>query len=66
MKKASSNDTVFVIQENQEHCFVFPRDDPIDLHQTLFRNAEELRSGITREEAIEVLEGIIPERIRSI
>ncbi|MEM7232108.1 MAG: hypothetical protein AAF517_08040 [Planctomycetota bacterium] len=63
---APSTETVFIVKEDQEHCFLFRREDPIDLYHALLRSAEEDRSTLSREEATEVLEGIIPERIRSI
>jgi len=59
-------DTVFVIKEDQEFCFLFDRDDPIDLYRALFRCAERSDSGLTREEVFEVIEGMVPERLRSI
>jgi len=59
-------DTVFVIKEDQEFCFLFDRDDPIDLYRALFRCADRADMGITREEAMEVIEGMVPERLRSI
>jgi hypothetical protein len=59
-------DTVFVIKEDQEFCFLFDRDDPIDLYRALFRCAERPDSGLTREEVFEVIEGMVPERLRSI
>ena len=59
-------DTVFVIKEDQEFCFLFDRDDPIDLYRALFRCAEKPDSGLTREEVFEVIEGMVPERLRSI
>ena len=59
-------DTVFVIKEDQEFCFLFDRDDPFDLYRALFRCAERPDSGLTREEVFEVIEGMVPERLRSI
>jgi IS5 family transposase len=59
-------DTVFVVKEDQEFCFLFDRDDPIDLYRALFRCAERPDSGLSREEVFEVIEGMVPERLRSI
>ncbi|MBI4605551.1 MAG: hypothetical protein HY721_26600 [Planctomycetes bacterium] len=59
-------ETVFVVKEDQEHCFLFDRDDPIDLYRALFRCAERPESGLTRDEVMEVIEGLVPERLRSI
>lgn len=61
-----STDTVFVVKEDQEYCFLFERDDPIDLYRALFRCADGPESGLTREEVFEVIEGMVPERLRSI
>ena len=58
--------TVFVVKEDQEFCFLFDRDDPIDLYRALFRCAERPNSGLTRAEVMEVIEGMVPERLRSI
>jgi hypothetical protein len=59
-------DTVFVVKEEEEHCFLFDDDDPLELLRALLRHAEELGSGLTRDEAYEVMEGMVPERLRSI
>jgi hypothetical protein len=59
-------DAVFVVKEDQEFCFLFDRDDPMDLYRALFRCAERPDSGLTREEVMEVIEGMVPERLRSI
>jgi hypothetical protein len=58
--------TIFVVKEDQEFCFLFDRDDPIDLYRALFRCAEQPDSGLTRAEVMEVIEGMVPERLRSI
>ena len=62
----TGSDTVFVVKEDQEYCFLFDRDDPVDLYRALFRCAERPESGLTREEVFEVIEGMVPERLRSI
>ncbi len=61
-----SADTLFVVKEDQEFCFLYDRDDPIDLYRALFRCADRQDSGLSREEVFEVIEGIVPERLRSI
>jgi len=61
-----STDTLFVVKEDQEYCFLYDRDDPIDLYRALFRCADVPDSGLSREEVFEVIEGIVPERLRSI
>jgi len=62
----TSTDTVFVVKEDQEYCFLFDRDDPIDLYRALFRCAERPEWGLTQEEVFEVIEGMVPERLRAI
>ncbi len=62
----TSTDTLFVVKEDQEFCFLYDRDDPIDLYRALFRCADWQDSGLSREEVFEVIEGIVPERLRSI
>jgi hypothetical protein len=64
--KESSTDTVFVVKEDQEYCFLFNRDDPIDLYRALFRCVDRPEWGLTQEEVFEVIEGMVPERLRSI
>ena len=59
-------DTVFVVKEDQEFCFLFDRDDPIDLYRALFHCAERSESGLTREEVLDVIEGMVPERLRAV
>ncbi|MBN1442965.1 MAG: hypothetical protein JXA90_09655 [Planctomycetes bacterium] len=63
---AAVTDTVFVVKEDQEHCFLFDSDDLLGLMQAVFRSSRDPEGGITREEAFEVLEGMIPERLRSV
>lgn len=62
----SVTDTVFVVKEDQEHCFLFDSDDLLGLMQAVFRSTRDPEASIDREEAYEVLEGMIPERLRSI
>lgn len=66
--ETSSNvtDTVFLVKPDQEHCFLFDADDPLELLRTLLSQAEKPESGISREDAYEVMEGMISERVRSI
>ena len=59
-------DTIFVVKEDQEFCFLYDRDDPIDLYRALFRCAEWKEPGLTRQEVLDVIEGMVPERLRSI
>jgi hypothetical protein len=61
-----ATETIFVIKEDQEFCFLFDRDDPIDLYRVLFRSAERPDMDVTREEVLEVIEGMAPDRLRSI
>ena len=62
----NATESLFVVKEDQEFCFLFDRDDPIDLYRSLFRCAERSDSGLTRREVFEVIEGMVPERLRSI
>ncbi|MCZ6792818.1 MAG: hypothetical protein O7J95_04305 [Planctomycetota bacterium] len=63
--KSSVTDTVFVIKEEEEHCFLFDGNDPLELLRVLYRQADET-DGLSREEVTEVLEGVIPGKLRSI
>jgi hypothetical protein len=62
----TATDTVFVVKEQEEYCFLYDRDDPIDLYRALFRCADRPDGGLTQEEVFEVIEGMVPERLRSI
>jgi hypothetical protein len=62
----AQTDTIFLVKEDQEHCFLFDGDDPLELLRVLFRKAAREDSGLTREEACELMEGMVPERLRSI
>lgn len=64
--KSPATDTVFVVKDDQEHCFLFDGDDPLELFLVLYRHAESAESALTREEVTEVLEGLIPGKLRSI
>ena len=61
-----STDPLFVVKEDQEFCFLYDRDDPVDLYRALLKCADGEESGLSREEVFEVIEGIVPERLRSI
>ena len=57
----SAKETVFVVKEDREHCFVFDRDDPLDFLHSLLRNAEKLDSSIeVFDPATDVSVGVIP------
>jgi hypothetical protein len=58
--------TVFVLKEDEEYCFLFERDNPASLFSTLFDCAERSDLGLSREDVLEMIEGLVPERLRSI
>jgi len=58
--------SVFVVKEDQEYCFLFERDRPAGLYSALLSFAEREELGLSLVEALEVIEGIVPERLRSI
>ena len=58
--------TVFVLKEDEEYCFLFERDNPASLFSALFDCAERSDLGLSRQEVLEVIEGMVPERLRSI
>ncbi len=58
--------TVFVVREDEEYCFLYERDDPATLYSTLFETAEKEEVGLTRSEVLEMIEGMVPARLRSI
>ncbi len=63
-RSAAITDTVFLVKEEREHCFLFDADDPLDLLRTLMMSADDEEGGIRREEAYEMMEGLVPERLR--
>jgi hypothetical protein len=58
--------TVFVLKEDEEYCFLFERDNPASLFSALFDCAERSDLGLSRQEVLEMIEGMVPERLRSI
>ncbi len=58
--------TVFVVKEDEEYCFLFERDDPGKLYSALFEYAERDDLGLSTREVTEMIEGMVPERLRSI
>ena len=62
----SVNKTAFVLKEEQEFCFLYNDEDPFEIFRALMEQAGNPDSGLTRGEAFEIMEGMIPERLRSI
>jgi hypothetical protein len=58
--------TVFLVKEDEEFCFLFERDDPAGLYTALLGSADASESGLSRGEALEVIEGMVPQGLRSI
>jgi hypothetical protein len=58
--------TIFVVKEKEEYCFLFERDNPARLYSVLFECAESNETGLTRQEVMEMIEGMVPDRLRSI
>ena len=62
----SVNKTAFVVKEEEEFCFLYNDEDPFEIFRALMEQAGNPDSGLTRGEAYEIMEGMIPERLRSI
>ncbi len=62
----SVNKTAFVLKEEQEFCFLYNEEDPFEIFRALMEQAGKPDSGLTRGEAYEIMEGMIPERLKSI
>jgi hypothetical protein len=58
--------TVFVVKEDEEYCFLFERDDPGKLYSALWECAGRSDLGLSPQEVTEMIEGMVPERLRSI
>lgn len=58
--------TVFVVKEDEEYCFLYERDNPAGLYSALFDYAERSDLGLSRQEVMEMIEGMVPQGLRSI
>ena len=58
--------TVFLVKEDEEYCFLFERDDPASLYAALFQYADSSDLGLSRHEALEMIEGMVPHGLRCI
>jgi len=58
--------TIFVVKEDEEYCFLFERDDPGKLYSALFDCADRGDTGLSRQDVMEVIEGMVPQGLRSI
>ena len=58
--------TVFVVKEDEEYCFLFERDNPGSLYSELFDCARRNDLGLSRGDVLEMIEGMVPNRLRSI
>jgi hypothetical protein len=58
--------TVFVLKEKDEYCFLFDRDDPGRLYEALQDCADGASPGLSRQEVMEMIEGMVPNSLRSI
>ena len=58
--------TIFFVKEDEEYCFLYERDDPAGLYEALFGCADSAELGLSRREALEMIEGMVPDRLRAI
>lgn len=58
--------TLFVVKEEEEYCILFDKDDPVSLFGALLEQAERPDLAITREEVFELIEDLVPVRLRAI
>ncbi len=58
--------TLFVLKDDEEYCFLFDRENPVGLYDALFEHAGRPGERLSREEVFEVIEGLIPDRLRTI
>jgi hypothetical protein len=66
METQKPADTVFVVKDNQQYCFLFDSDDALELFRSIVRCAGTPGSALELEDAVHVMEGMVPERLRSI
>ena len=58
--------TLFVVKEDEEYCFLFDRENPNGLYDVLFEHAQRPEMGLTQREVFEVIEGLVPDRLRTV
>jgi len=58
--------TLFVLKDEEEHCILFNQNDPTGLYDVLFEHASRADVAINEQEACEVIEGLVPVRLREI
>lgn len=63
MKEVS---TLFVLKDEEEHCILFDQDSASVLYDVLFEHADRSDVDITKKEVCEVIEGLVPVRLREI
>ena len=61
-----ANETLFVVKPGDEYCFLWPEDRPKDLYGALLGCADRPGQALTRDDALEVIEDIVLERLRKI
>ena len=61
-----ANETLFVVKREDEYCFLWPEERPKDLYGALLGCAGRPGYALTREDALEVIEEIVLERLRAI
>ena len=57
--------TLFLVKEDEEYCILFDQDDPVSLYEVLFEHAEQPDRDLSREEVFEVIEDLVPSRLRA-
>ena len=58
--------TVFVVKEDEEYCFLYERDNPAALYSALFDCARRPDMDLTRGDVCELIEGMVPDQLRSL
>lgn len=58
--------TLFLVKEDEEYCILFDKDDPVSLYDVLFGHAEKPDIGLSREEVFEIIEDLVPGRLRTV
>lgn len=58
--------TVFVVKEDEEYCFLYELDNPSALYSALFDCAQRPDMDLTRSNVCELIEGMVPDQLRSL
>lgn len=66
MEPLTTEQTLFLIKDPDEYCFLYSEEDPQGLYEALLECASSTESNLTSEEALEVIEEVVADQLRRI